>query len=293
MNTISASHRFPVATHSLLPWLVLGGLTAARWTCWPQRSIGPGGGFEPVRSLRAILQAIASWVLGRDQAVAGGWATALAGALLHYGLMIAMVAGFHAASVRWPRLLQRPLQSGALYGAFLYVLMFKILVPHFSAVQAHKALPTELDVDLLPGLRAAGGNSLRAVRARGQALSLRELAPRACAEMGLVACHPWIDPRSRPPSSHCDDAAGADPFEEIAMKTACCNLLALVTLSVVPVHAEECKPVHADLVEVFSTEGCNPGLTSCYWASWTATTACAVTTHFRGNSSGTAPSGCA
>ena len=48
------------------------------------------------------------------------------------------------------------------------------------------------------------------------------------------------------------------------MKTACCNLLALLTLSVVPVHAEECKPVHADLVEVFSTEGCNPGLTSCY-----------------------------
>ena len=43
--------------------------------------------------------------------------------------------------MQWPRLLQRPLQSGALYGAFLYVLMFKILVPHFSAVQSHKALP--------------------------------------------------------------------------------------------------------------------------------------------------------
>ena len=141
MNTVSASHRFPVATHSLLPWLVLGGLTAGTLDLLAATIYWTWGGFEPVRSLRAILQAIASWVLGREQAIAGGWGTALAGALLHYGLMVAMVAGFHAASVRWPRLLQQPLQSGAIYGVFLYVLMFKILVPHFSAVQAHKALP--------------------------------------------------------------------------------------------------------------------------------------------------------
>ena len=125
----------------MLPWLVLGGLTAGTLDLLAATLYWTWGGFEPVRGLRAILQAIASWVLGREQAVAGGWTTALAGALLHYGLMIAMVAGFHAVSARWPRLLQRPLQSGALYGAFLYVLMFEILVPHFSAAQSHKALP--------------------------------------------------------------------------------------------------------------------------------------------------------
>ena len=141
MNAIPASHRFPVATHRVLPWLVAGGLTAGTLDLLAATLYWSWGGFEPVRSLRAILQAIAAWVLGREQAIAGGWATALAGGVLHYGLMIAMVAGFHAASVRWPRLLQRPLQSGALYGAFLYVLMFVILVPHFSAVQSHKALP--------------------------------------------------------------------------------------------------------------------------------------------------------
>ena len=141
MNAIPANHRFPVATHPVLPWLVLGGLTAGTLDLLVATLYWTWGGFEPIRSLRAILQAIASWVIGREQAIAGGWATALAGGVLHYGLMIAMVAGFHAASLRWPRLLQRPLQSGALYGAFLYVLMFVILVPYFSAVQSHNALP--------------------------------------------------------------------------------------------------------------------------------------------------------
>ena len=130
-----------VASHPVRPWLSLGGLTAGTLDLLVATLYWTWGGFEPVRSLRAILQAIASWVLGREQAIAGGWTTALAGGLLHYALMIAMVVGFHAASARWPRLLQRPLQSGALYGAFLYVLMFEILVPHFSAVQSHKALP--------------------------------------------------------------------------------------------------------------------------------------------------------
>jgi hypothetical protein len=141
MNTLSASHRFPVATHPLLPWLLLGGLAAGTLDLLVATIYWSWDGLEPARSLRAILHAIAAWVIGREQAIAGGWATALGGALLHYGLMVAMVAGFHAASVRWPRLLQRPLQSGALYGAFLYVLMFVVLVPHFSAVQSQKALP--------------------------------------------------------------------------------------------------------------------------------------------------------
>ena len=141
MNAITASHPFSVATHRVLPWLVLGGLVAGTLDLLAATLYWSWDGFEALRSLRAILQAIASWVIGREQAIAGGWATALAGGLLHYGLMIAMVAGFHAASVRWPRLLQRPLRSGALYGALLYVLMFVVLVPHFSAVQSHKAYP--------------------------------------------------------------------------------------------------------------------------------------------------------
>ena len=77
------------------------------------------------------------------------------------------------------------------------------------------------------------------------------------------------------------------------MKTACCNVLALLALSVVPVHAEECKPVHADLVEVFSTEGCNPVLSYCYLGVVDGNHGLRGTTHFRGNSSGTAPSGLA
>ena len=145
MNALSATRLsaalHPTASHPAWVWLALGGLTAGTLDLLAATLYWTWGGFEPVRTVRVILQAIASWVLGREQAIAGGWATAMAGGLLHYSLMIAMVAGFYAASARWPRLLQRPLRSGALYGAFLYVLMFVILVPNFSAVQAHKTLP--------------------------------------------------------------------------------------------------------------------------------------------------------
>lgn len=141
MHTAYAPRHFAVATHSVLPWLLLGGLTAGTldllaacgyWALDRDASL--------LRILQVILQAIASWVLGRG-AYAGGWDTALLGALLHYAIMITMVASFHAASRQWPRLLHRPLRSGALYGACLYVLMFVILVPHFSAVEQRNALP--------------------------------------------------------------------------------------------------------------------------------------------------------
>ena len=144
MNALTAtrlSAALPTTWQPGWTWLALGGLTAGTLDLVAATLYWTWGGFEPVRTIRVILQAIASWVLGREQAIAGGWATAVAGGLLHYSLMIAMVAGFYAASGRWPGLLYRPLRSGVVYGAFLYVLMFVILVPNFSAVQAHKTLP--------------------------------------------------------------------------------------------------------------------------------------------------------
>lgn len=68
-------------------------------------------------------------------------------------------------------------------------------------------------------------------------------------------------------------------------------LFACFALAASVAHAEECKPVHADLVEVFATEGCNPGLTYCYLGVVDGNHGLRGTTHFRGNSSGTAPSG--
>jgi len=68
-------------------------------------------------------------------------------------------------------------------------------------------------------------------------------------------------------------------------------LFACLALSASVAHAGECKPIHADLVEVYSTEGCNPGLSFCYLGVVDGNHGLRGTTHFRGNSAGTAPSG--
>jgi len=68
-------------------------------------------------------------------------------------------------------------------------------------------------------------------------------------------------------------------------------LFVCLALAASVAHASECKPVHADLVEMLSTEGCNPGLTYCYLGVVNGNHGLLGTTHFRGNSTGTAPSG--
>lgn len=69
------------------------------------------------------------------------------------------------------------------------------------------------------------------------------------------------------------------------------RLIATLAFAAIPAYAEECKPIQADLVEVFSTAGCNPGLTFCYLGVVDGNHGLRGTTHFRGNSVGTAPSG--
>jgi hypothetical protein len=79
-----------------------------------------------------VLQSIASWVLGA-QAFAGGPATAFGGALLYTGLMCALAALYLGISRRFPVLGRKPLLCGASYGAAMYVAVFELLVPHFTA----------------------------------------------------------------------------------------------------------------------------------------------------------------
>lgn len=55
--------------------------------------------------------------------------------------------------------------------------------------------------------------------------------------------------------------------------------------------ATDCKPVHASLVEVASTTGCNPGLSSCFLGEVTGNHGLAGVTHFRADSVGAAASG--
>lgn len=139
MKTTDFTTHLSHAAHFRLPWILLAGLTvgtldlAFASAYWAIHDVPPS----------RILQVIAGWVLGREAALSGGWTTVLLGAALHYYLMTAMAAGYVLASRRIPALLQQPLRYGALYGALLYVLMFDVLLPLFSA--SHTVKPPRVD----------------------------------------------------------------------------------------------------------------------------------------------------
>ena len=79
-----------------------------------------------------IPQSIAAWVLG-NHAFAGGWSSALLGTALYALLMVGVVLAYRLASQRYRLLLRRPLTCGAVYGVLAYLLVFQIVVPHFTA----------------------------------------------------------------------------------------------------------------------------------------------------------------
>jgi uncharacterized membrane protein YagU involved in acid resistance len=91
-----------------------------------------------------ILQAIASGILGAA-AFEGGIATAVLGLVLHFGIAIGWAAAFYALSRKLPWLSQKPLLSGALFGAAVYFLMNLVVLP-LSAVAPR---PFSLDAVIL------------------------------------------------------------------------------------------------------------------------------------------------
>jgi hypothetical protein len=76
----------------------------------------------------SVLQSIAAFWLGKD-AFDGGPQRAALGAATHVGLAIVMAAGFILARphLRWLR--GPAVQAGVLYGLFLYLLMFMVVLP--------------------------------------------------------------------------------------------------------------------------------------------------------------------
>jgi uncharacterized membrane protein YagU involved in acid resistance len=112
------------------PWKAafLGGAIAGTldmtyaFLAYGARGVSPG----------AILQSIASGLLGRD-AYAGGAFTAALGLVLQFLIATLMAGGFVVLSRLAPLLLRRPLLTGAVYGLFLYVLMNYVVVPLSAA----------------------------------------------------------------------------------------------------------------------------------------------------------------
>lgn len=76
----------------------------------------------------SVLQAIAAFWLGKD-AFGGGPQSAALGAATHVGLATAMAGGFLLARphLRWLR--GSVVQAGVLYGLFLYLLMYLVVLP--------------------------------------------------------------------------------------------------------------------------------------------------------------------
>jgi len=124
-------------TRFVVPWVLLAGLTAGTLELAFSSFYWTFHGVSPSR----ILQVIAGWILGRETALAGGWASVLVGVALHYSLMTAMAGGYAMAGRRIPLLLQQPLRYGALYGACMYALMFVVLVPLLSASRSVATQP--------------------------------------------------------------------------------------------------------------------------------------------------------
>lgn len=75
-----------------------------------------------------VLQSVASGLLGRD-AFAAGAATAALGLLLHFGITVAAASIYFAAARRLRWLLEQPVAAGLAFGAAVYLVMSRVVVP--------------------------------------------------------------------------------------------------------------------------------------------------------------------
>jgi hypothetical protein len=82
----------------------------------------------------AIPQTIASGVLGM-RSYSGGAQTAALGIVLHFTIALGAASVFYVASRKVKFLLERPVLSGIIYGALVYLFMHWIVLP-LSAVEA-------------------------------------------------------------------------------------------------------------------------------------------------------------
>jgi len=77
---------------------------------------------------RVILQSVAAGLQGKE-ALSGGAASALLGALLHLFIACGVAAAYWAACMIWPAIIQRPFLFGALHGGLVYLVMNFVVLP--------------------------------------------------------------------------------------------------------------------------------------------------------------------
>lgn len=108
-------------------WLMLGGVTVGTLDILSAIIYWARDGVAPAH----ILQYFTAWLVG-PPAFGGGFASAIAGALLYALLMWGVAAVYYAFARIWPLLLRRPLLCGGLYGALAYLAIFQVLAPFLT-----------------------------------------------------------------------------------------------------------------------------------------------------------------
>ena len=130
--------------HLTVPTAVfLGGSIAGALDILFAISFAAYNGASPSR----LLQTVASGALGQ-QAFSGGSGTAALGLLLHFLLAYLWATLFMAAAWRAPRLIQRPVLSGLVFGMIVFLCMRLVVLPlsAFPFPVTFKPLATALDL---------------------------------------------------------------------------------------------------------------------------------------------------
>jgi uncharacterized membrane protein YagU involved in acid resistance len=129
----------PATTRSLPLWTAIGGLIAGTLdivyanTYWGLTQHVPA---------QRILHSVASGLIGREAALAGGAATASLGLFLHYFIALVMAAVYAVAARKLDWMRRHPWLASTVYGLWLFVAMNFIVVPLSRA--GAKGLPPDV-----------------------------------------------------------------------------------------------------------------------------------------------------
>jgi hypothetical protein len=122
--------------------IALAGLVAGACDITYACSVWAMRGVSPIR----IGQSVASGLLGREAAVAGGVATGLLGFVLHFTMTLIMAAVYFTAATRVPLLVRRAVPCGLVYGLGIYLVMNYVVLPLSAIGKAGGSGPLALVV---------------------------------------------------------------------------------------------------------------------------------------------------
>ena len=123
--------------------ILIGGLIAGALDITTVFVLAGLHGVGPVRIFHGIAEALIGPASQR-----GGAATAALGLLMHFSIATFWTAVFYFLSRRFPVLVERPLVFGPLYGALVFILMYRVAIPLVLALNA--LYLTEFDPTIPP-----------------------------------------------------------------------------------------------------------------------------------------------